>query len=165
MNNTSYSSFELISSTFADGGPIPSEYTCDGSSGLSPALSIIGTPTETRSLVLIMDDPDIPQAVKDARGIDVFDHWVLFNIPPGTKEILEGDSVGTPGANSAGQNTYAAPCPPVQYEPSEHRYVFTLYALDEELPLKIGASKHNVLAAVQGHIIAQAQITGRYKRK
>lgn len=128
---------------------------------LSPALSISGTPSNTKSLALIMDDHDVP---KTLRPDGVFDHWVLFNISPEIKEIAEGGSAGTSGANSANKNVYTGPCPPPQYEPSEHRYVFTLYALDTELPLAAGASKVDVLNAIQGHIIAQTQLVGRYRR-
>ena len=93
------STLTLTSSAFAEGASIPSRFTCDGDRSVSPALSIGGVPEGTKSLVLIMDDPDIPQVVKEARGIDVFDHWVLYNIPAppagGKKEILEGTSIGT----------------------------------------------------------------------
>jgi hypothetical protein len=123
---------------------------------------IAGTPAQTKSLVLIMDDPDVPRSIKPD---GVFDHWVLFNIPPDTKIIAEGGSVGTPGKNSVGQHTYTGPCPPPQFEPAEHRYVFTLYALDTLLPLSAGATKAEVLQAAEGHIIAHTMLTGRYQRK
>jgi len=89
---------------------------------------------------------------------------VLFNISPDTREIPEGKSVGIAGANGAGKNAYTGPCPPPQYEPSEHRYIFKLYALDSELPLQAGATKEDVEKAMEGHIVAQAQLVGRYKR-
>ena len=155
------STLTLTSSAFAEGASIPSRFTCDGDRSVSPALSIAGVPEGTKSLALIMDDPDVPKALH-ADG--VFDHWVLFNIPADTREIPEGTSVGVAGENGAGKNAYTGPCPPPQYEPSEHRYVFKLYALDSELALQQGATKADVEKAMEGHIVAQAQLVGRYKR-
>lgn len=152
----------LTSPAFENGGVIPSTYTCDDRRDLNPALSWSGIPAGTVSLALIMDDPDVPKAVKPD---GVFDHWTLFNIPPAVSGIPEGGSAGTPGANGAGRNAYTGPCPPPQYEPSEHRYFFRLYALDAELPLQTGASKEEVLAAMEGHIIGQGELMGRYKRR
>ena len=155
------STLTLTSSAFAEGASIPSRFTCDGDRSVSPALSIAGVPEGTKSLALIMDDPDVPKALH-ADG--VFDHWVLFNISPDTREIPEGKSVGVAGENGAGKNAYTGPCPPPQYEPSEHRYIFKLYALDSELALQAGAAKADVEKAMEGHIIAQAELIGRYKR-
>ena len=93
------------------------------------------------------------------------DHWILFNMPPQTREIASGVTVGVPGKNGAGANQYTGPCPPPQYEPSEHRYFFKLYALDTELPLAAGASKADVEQAMRGHVIAQTELVGRYKRR
>lgn len=154
------STFSLTSSAFADTASIPSKYTCDGEQ-VNPPLSISGVPEGAKSLALVMDDPDVPKALKPD---GVFDHWVLFNIPPHTTEIGSSMNVGTIGANGAGQNKYTGPCPPAQYEPSEHRYIFKLYALDAELALKEGASKADVENAMQGHIIAEGQLLGTYKR-
>jgi Raf kinase inhibitor-like YbhB/YbcL family protein len=161
MNST----LSLTCSAFEDGGMIPARYTCDAGNppaGGNPPLSFSGVPIAAKSLVLIMDDPDVPRALKPD---GVFDHWILFNIPPETKEIASGMTVGEPGANGAGKNQYSGPCPPSQYEPSEHRYVFKLYALDAQLSLQAGASKMDVENAMQGHVLAQAQLVGRYKRK
>src|SRR3989344_4126947 len=88
----------------------------------------------------------------------------IAGVPADTREIPEGTSVGVAGANGAGKNAYTGPCPPPQYEPSEHRYVFKLYALDSELALQQGATKADVEKAMEGHIVAQAQLVGRYKR-
>ena len=151
----------LTSSAFAEDASIPSRFTCDGDRSVSPPLSMAGVPQGTKSLALIMDDPDVPKALY---GDGVFDHWVLFNIPPETREIPEGGSAGVAGANSAGENAYTGPCPPPQYEPSEHRYVFKLYALDSELSLQAGAGKADMEKAMEGHILAQTQLVGRYKR-
>lgn len=155
----------LSSSAFSNGEIIPEKYTCDGDRKLSPPLTIHGVPEKSRSLVLIMDDPDIPTAVREAHGIKVFDHWVLFNIPADTKEIPEGAIVGTEGVNTSGANGYTGPCPPPEYEPSEHRYIFKLFALDEILTLQSGATKSEVLEALAQHTLAQAELTGRYSRK
>ena len=173
MNRMEASAFVLTSPAFADGATIPSQYTCDGERGLSPTLAITGMPENARSLTLIMDDPDVP---KSLRADGVFDHWVLFNIPPDTMRIpegatsdyddLRGEAVafGTPGANSAGRNAYTGPCPPPQYEPSEHRYFFRLYALDTTLSLQEGATRTEVEQAMEGHVIETAELMGRYRR-
>lgn len=110
---------------------------------------------------MIMYDPDVPKVLKSD---GIFDHWILFNISPDTNEIPEGGSAGTAGANSSRKNTYTGPCPPKQYEPPEHRYFFTLYALSEQLQLKAGADKTQVLVAMGKYIIARAQLIGRYRR-
>lgn len=166
--------FLLASPVFEDGGTIPARYTCDAVPAgrqdrrdLSPALSIVGVPEGTVSLALVMDDPDIPQAAREARGIDAWDHWTLFDLPPGTAEIPEGglpQGVGTAGVNTNGTNAYTGPCPPPDLQPPEHRYVFALYALDALLGLPEGATKAQVLAAMEGHVLASTSLTGRYKR-
>lgn len=161
------STLTLTSSAFGNGGEIPATYTCDDTRDQNPPLAISGVPEGTKSLALIMDDPDVPKALKPD---GVFVHWVLFNIPPParpgeTRDIPAGGTVGVAGANGAGKNAYTGPCPPPQYEPSEHRYFFKLYALDRELGLTAGASKADVLGAMGGHIIGEAELVGRYKRK
>ena len=160
-NKNMPSTLTLSSSAFDDGQTIPSKYTCDGDS-VSPPLSFGGVPEGTKSLALIVDDPDVPKKLKPD---GVFDHWTLFNISPDTREISENGSAGTAGANGSGKSAYTGPCPPAQYEPSEHRYIFRLYALDAELNIPAGASKKEVLAAMEGHIVGQAELIGRYKRK
>ena len=160
-------SLSLKSSAFENDGKIPSKYTCDENREINPPLSIANAPAGTKSLVLIMDDPDVP---KQLHPDGMYDHWVVFNIPPPapmtTLEILEGGPVhGTQGVNGSGKNVYTGPCPPPQYEPSEHRYFFKLYALDAELPLAEGATKQDVERAMQGHILEETQLIGRYKRK
>lgn len=150
----------LSSGAFAENASIPEKYTCDADN-VNPPLVISGVPSETKSLALIMDDPDIPQAVKDSMHISVFDHWVVFNIPPQTKELSEAmKPVGTEGNNGAGKLGYTGPCPPDR----EHRYIFTLYALDATLPLSEGASRAEVEAAMEGHILGKAVLTGVYNR-
>ena len=153
----------ISSSEFQNGASIPARFTCDGENTSLP-LAWSGVPADTQSLVMLMDDPDIPQVFKEQRGIDSFDHWTLFNIPPAITEIAASSTAGVSGANGAGQNAYTGPCPPPQYEPSEHRYFFRLYALDSLLSLKEGATKKDVLTAMQGHILGQAELVGMYKR-
>jgi hypothetical protein len=144
---------------------IPAKYTCDGDRELSPPLAIDGVPEAAKSLVLVMDDPDIPEVKKREFGLEAFDHWVLFNIPPKTREIPEGTAAGTPGATTRGEPHYVGPCPPPEYEPREHRYFFRLYALDAPLPLPAGATKDEVLSALAPHLLAEAELVGRYSRK
>ena len=164
-NTMGTSTLSLKIPVFADGASIPAKYTCDAASAVSPAIEISDIPSGTASLALIMDDPDIPAVFKQQRGISEYVHWVLFNIPATTTEIAEGGSAGVAGANGGGQNAYTGPCPPPQYEPSEHRYIFKLYALDQILPVPSGATKDMVEKAMDGHILVETQYTGRYKRQ
>lgn len=150
----------ITSPVFDVGGDIPSRYTCDGDQ-FSPPLSISGVREDAKTLVLIVEDPDVPKAL---RPDGVFDHWVLFNIPAMTTDIQEGASAGVTGKNSAGGNEYVGPCPPKDYEPSTHRYFFRLYALDTELSLTEDATKADVQEAMGGHILQEALMIGRYKR-
>ena len=153
----------LTSSAFENGGMIPAKYTCDGDRTISPPLEISGVPETVKSLVLIMDDPDVPK-VLHANG--VFDHWVVFNMPADTKMIPEGGPVpGIAGANGAKTNAYTGPCPPPQYEPSEHRYIFKLYALSAVLALSAGATKEEVLDALASVKLEETELIGRYSRK
>jgi Raf kinase inhibitor-like YbhB/YbcL family protein len=152
--------FTLTSPAFNTGEAIPPKYTCDGEN-VSPELQIKGVPEGTVSLALLVDDPDVPKVVRES---GVFDHWVLFNIPPDTAILVEGESEGVVGSNTRGEQKYTGPCPPPQYEPKEHRYFFSLYALDTELSLEAGASKEAVKAAMKGHILAKAELLGRYAR-
>src|SRR3989344_2661178 len=165
-SRTGSMALSLTSPAFTQGTSIPSQFTCDAEN-ISPPLQISGVPEGTVSLALLMDDPDIPQVFKEQRGIDSFDHWTLFNISPppagGVTEIAQAGSVGTAGANGAGKSESTGPCPPREYEPSEHRYFFRLYALDIELPLQASASKTDVLKAMEGHIIEQTELMGKYK--
>ena len=152
---------QLTSTVFAHEGLIPAKYTCDASppdGGTNPPLSITGVPEGTQSLVLIMDDPDVP---KDRRPDGMFDHWVRFNIPADTTEIVEGvEPVGSAGSGTSGQKKYVGPCPPDR----EHRYFFKLYALDTMLDLPEGATKKEVEVALHGHVLEETQLMGRYNR-
>ena len=152
--------FSLTSPAFQDGSSIPSKYTCDGAN-VNPPLSIEGIPEGTVSLALIMDDPDIPQSVKDSLNRDDFVHWIVFNMPLDTKEISE-DTLppGIEGNSTRGEVGYVGSCPPDR----EHRYFFKLYALDIELDLQEGATKEEVESAMEAHIIEETQLIGLYER-
>ena len=160
VSSMATSSFTLTSTAFANNAAIPSIYTCDGDRK-SPPLDIGGVPDGAVTLALLVEDPDVPKQLMPA---GMFDHWVLYNIPPSTTAIPEGGSVGVVGTNTAGNNEYAPPCPPKQYEPARHRYIFRLYALTTKIALPLGAKKDDVLQAMKGHVIAQAVLTGTYER-
>ena len=151
---------EIISSAFENNGVIPPKYTCDGQS-INPPLAFQDVPHDAKSLVLLVDDPDVPKNLLPA---GVFDHWVVYNIPPTTQEIAE-NSVPTgvsQGLNGTGQERYTGPCPPDR----EHRYFFKLFALDTKLEFsdKEKVTKQLILGAMHGHIIEQAELIGRYNR-
>ena len=149
----------LTSPAFLHNESIPSKYTCDGEN-VSPPLAISGVPEGTESLVLLMDDPDIPDFVKEERGIEKFDHWVLYGIDPKTTDILEGAAVGSKGLSSRGSGGYTGPCPPDR----EHRYFFRLYALDTTINFIKAPTLGEVEAAIEGHVIEQAELIGLYER-
>lgn len=151
----------LTSTVFLEGTSIPSQYTCDAD-GTPPPLAISDVPEGTKSFALIVIDPDVPKAIKPD---GMFLHWLLFNIPPETTVIGPTGSIGTSGLNGAGKEGYVAPCPPKEYEPSEHRYFFHLYALDTKLGLEAGATEDEVRQAMEGHIIDETELIGKYKRK
>ena len=150
----------IESSVFRNNGSIPSKFTCDDV-GINPPLSIRNVPKDAKSLVLIMTDPDIPETAKKSFGIDVWDHWVAFNIPTNITEIKEGENPpGILGKNTRGNNTYGPPCPPDR----EHRYFFKVYALDTLLNLPTGSNRIDVEKAMSGHIIATGELIGLYNR-
>lgn len=158
---TTMSDFMLTSDAFAHGDTIPSVYTCDGEN-ISPPLTISGVPDTAQSLALVVDDPDVPAEVK---ADQMFVHWVHANIPTDTEAIPEGGTLeGVEGVNGSGSLGYTGPCPPTQYEPTEHRYFFKLYALDTELDVEEGVSKDELEKAMEGHVIEQAELMGRYDR-
>jgi len=149
--------FALKSGTIPDGGAIPKRYTCE-EAGISPPLHWDDPPAGTQSFALILDDPDAPQGP--------FTHWVLYDLPAEARRIPENvipDEAGPDGSrqgkNSAGRVGYNGPCPPGG---AQHRYVFDLYALDALLQLPPGATKAELIGAMGGHIIAEAQLTGLY---
>ncbi|MFQ5890508.1 MAG: YbhB/YbcL family Raf kinase inhibitor-like protein [Gemmatimonadota bacterium] len=150
----------ITSSAFEDGASIPVRYTCDGQD-LSPPLSWTGAPEGTVTFALIGDDPDAP--------VGTWVHWVLYDIPADVAELPEGLPT-TPtvlqgarqGRNDFRRIGYGGPCPP---RGAPHRYFFKLYALDATLTLPDGAEKKDVVRAMEGHILAQGQLVGMYRRK
>lgn len=149
----------LTSPAFLEGMPIPKKYGRDFQN-ISPPLEIEDVPSETVSLVLIVTDPDIPEAGKKKFNIVEWDHWTVFNIPPTARHILEGKNPdGIVGKNTNGENAYGGPRPPDR----EHRYFFTIYALDTTLDLKTGATKNEVLEAMRTHILGQTTLVGTFK--
>lgn len=147
-------SLVIKSPAFKDQEYIPSKYTCQGQN-INPHLIFENIPEGTKSLVLIIDDPDAP--------VGTWNHWIVFNIPAKTKEIKENQTPkgSTLGINSANNLEYGGPCPPPG---KPHRYLFKLYALDTVLNLKQGARKKDVEKAMQGHILDQTRLVGLYKR-
>jgi len=160
--NIMSNSLTLTSPSFLNGGIIPSQFTCDGEN-TPPPLTISGVPSGTKSLVLVVDDSDIPQVVKDARGIEKFDHWSLYNIPPETTEIIDSGNYSV-GENGVGEMRYTGPCPPPGYEPSEHRYSFRLYALSGTLNFIKAPTLDELELAAAGILIDKTELVGRYQR-
>jgi Raf kinase inhibitor-like YbhB/YbcL family protein len=151
--------FTLSSSAFTHGAPIPKRHTCDGAD-TSPALSWSGAPAGAKSFALIADDPDAP--------VGTWVHWVLYDLPGDVAELPEGVPTsealannGRQGLNDFGKTGYGGPCPPPG---KPHRYFFKLYALDAPTGLKPRAKKADVLRAIEGHVLQQAELMGTYKR-
>jgi Raf kinase inhibitor-like YbhB/YbcL family protein len=137
---------------------IPSKYTCDGED-ISPPLQWDGAPDGTKSIALICDDPDAPMGT--------FVHWVLYNLPEETKELTENMPADKELPNGTRQGMtdfrkvgYGGPCPPS----GTHRYYFKIYALDTRLDLAAGATKSQLLKAMEKHVLAQGELVGKYKR-
>jgi len=155
---------QITSSAFEEAGTIPVKYSCDGE-GISPPLEWSGVPNQAQSLALIADDPDAP--------VGTFVHWVVYNMEPGLTNLPEGvalyapddyqdtGAIGIEGKNGSGNEGYRGPCPPGN---SAHRYFFKLYALDTRLDLQAGATKKQLESAMQGKIVAQGQLMGKYSR-
>jgi Raf kinase inhibitor-like YbhB/YbcL family protein len=151
----------LTSSAFAAGDKIPSKYTCEGDD-ISPPLAFAGAPDGTKSLVLIVDDPDAPDPKAPKR---VWVHWVVYNLPPdGTGLPENAGKAGLPSGTVTGLNdwqrtSYGGPCPPI----GRHRYFHKLYALDTVLP-KEALTKAELEAAMTGHVLAHAELIGTYQK-
>jgi len=152
----------LSSRAFTSMATIPSKYTCDGDD-VSPSLSWSAVPSSTRSLALIVDDPDAPDPEAPTM---TWVHWVLYNLPGGSGALQEAVSqeslpAGTlEGRNDWQRTGYGGPCPPV----GRHRYYFKLYALDTVLPDLRHPSKAELLHALEGHVLAEARLIGTYGR-
>jgi Raf kinase inhibitor-like YbhB/YbcL family protein len=149
----------ITSPAFAEGEMIPAEYTCQGKNS-SPALEWSALPTGTQSLALICDDPDAPGAT--------FVHWVLYALPATTRGLPAGiasqatlDNGAVQGKNGAQQTGYTGPCPPS----GTHRYYFRLYALDNKPALQARATKAELLKAIEGHILGEGQLMGKYQKR
>ena len=150
---------ELVSDAFDDGASIPERFTCDGQD-VSPALGFRGVPPEAESLALVVDDPDAPAGT--------WVHWVLWGLPAGEEGLPEGvpaeaelSSGARQGTNDFGNPGYGGPCPPPG---KPHRYVFTLYALEADPGLEPGATKEELLEAIEPLVVASCRLTGRYRR-
>jgi len=148
----------MTSSAFAAGASIATKYTCDGE-GVSPPLQWDAPPSGTQSIALIVDDPDAPSGT--------FVHWVIYGLPPSQRSLPEGVSTderpatgGVNGQNGAGKLGYTPPCPPS----GVHRYFFRVYALDVNLDATPGWTNNQLLQAMNGHIIGQAELMGTYGR-
>jgi Raf kinase inhibitor-like YbhB/YbcL family protein len=159
IEGSSATAIQLESPAFAANGLIPAQYTCDGEN-VSPPLRWNTPPAATKSFALISDDPDAPRGT--------FVHWVLYNLPPDARALLEGVPTEAILANGAiqgksdfGKIGYGGPCPPG----GTHRYFFKLYALDRQLSLEPGATKDQLLAAMDGYVVAMGELIGRYSRK
>jgi len=143
---------KISTTAFTHGQHIPQEYTCDGKD-VNPPLAFDGVPRGAASLALVMNDPDAPGST--------WDHWVIWNMPPATTMLAEARvPPGVTGRNSWGKTRYGGPCPPDR----EHRYVFTLYALDTMLDLPSSAGTRELSAAMKGHVLERAELVGRYRR-
>lgn len=144
----------ITSTAFAPNGAIPAKYTCDGGD-MNPPLAIAGVPAGTKSLALIMDDPDAPAGT--------WVHWVLWNIPPETREIGERSvpAGAVQGLNSWSRSGYGGPCPPS----GTHRYFFKVYALDAMLSLKPSSTKADLEKAMAGHILSKGELVGAYRSR
>jgi len=154
--------FTITSPAFNHNGEIPVRHTCDGED-CSPALAWAGLPQGTKSLALIVDDPDAPDPAAPKM---TYVHWVLYNIPPAAAGLPEGVAAddlpaGTQqGLNDWRRSGYGGPCPPI----GRHRYFHKLYALDAVLPELNTPTKAHLEAAMQGHILGQAELVGTYQR-
>jgi Raf kinase inhibitor-like YbhB/YbcL family protein len=145
---------DITSPVFRDQSPLPARYSAFGE-GINPPLKFTNVPASAESLALFVEDLDAPRGV--------FDHWLLFNIPPAETGIDENSlpAQALAGKNTVGDTSYIPPQPPAG---KTHRYVFTLYALDTVLPLEPGADKAQIKKAMAGHQLAKASLTGLFKR-
>jgi Raf kinase inhibitor-like YbhB/YbcL family protein len=152
----------LNSSAFEPNGPIPAKYTCEGED-VSPALTWSGVPSGTKSLALIVDDPDAPDPAAPKM---TWVHWVLYDVPPSAKGLLEAVGANSlprgtrEGLNDWKRTGYGGPCPPI----GRHRYFFKLYALDTELGDLGEPTKAQLKKAMAGHILDEAQLVGVYQK-
>jgi Raf kinase inhibitor-like YbhB/YbcL family protein len=149
---------QITSPAFTDGGPIPEKFTCDDLD-VSPPIEWVNVPEGTQSIAIICDDPDAP--------MKTWVHWVIFNIPGGVTRLPENvpperelENGAHQGMNDFHKIGYGGPCPPS----GTHRYFFKIYALDTQLDLPAGASKSQLMIAMEGHVLSQSNLMGTYTR-
>jgi Raf kinase inhibitor-like YbhB/YbcL family protein len=145
------SRLQVRSVAFSQGGHIPPKYTCEGEN-INPPLEISGIPDRTKSLALLVEDPDAPSGL--------FEHWLVWNIPP-NEAISENTVPGISGRNSFGSTGYGGPCPPS----GSHRYFFKVYALDTDLNIPAGSDKQTLQRAMQDHVLASGELMAHYQRR
>ena len=156
-----WSDLHIVSPAFSAMGPIPKKYTCEGSD-TSPPIEWSGVPIGTKTLALVVDDPDVPDPARPER---VFVHWVVYDLPPDSKGLTEGASAsGLPagarsGKNDWGKAGFGGSCPPI----GRHRYFHKLYALDTVFDLG-EATKAELEAAMRGHVLGKAELVGTYQK-
>ena len=136
---------------FSHGGHIPPKYTCEGEN-VNPPLEVSDLPQNTKTLALIVEDPDAPRGV--------YDHWLVWNIPP-NEAIGENSRSGISGKNSFGNTGYGGPCPPS----GSHRYFFKVYALDSDLDIGAGSGKSTLQEAMKDHVLATGELMGHYQKR
>ncbi len=154
MDMNTYAPLELTSTAFEHGDMLPNAYTCDGEDMLPP-LRISNLPSGAKSLVFLMEDPDAPNGT--------WVHWLAWNVPVTQSTLAPGeDKVGVLGKTSSGELGYHGACPPPPT--GEHRYIFQVFALDSMLELAEGASMEELEEAMDGKVVAEAELMGRYSR-
>lgn len=145
---------QLTTSAFTPGERIPAKYTCEGAN-VSPALAWTEPPAGTVAFAVICDDPDAP--------VGNWNHWVLWNVPADARGLEEGARAGVSGTTDFRRPGYGGPCPPPGHGP--HRYFFKLYALDARLDLAVSTKKAGLERAMEGHVLAKAEVMGTYERR
>jgi Raf kinase inhibitor-like YbhB/YbcL family protein len=144
---------EITSAAFEEGATVPRRHTCEAEN-VSPPLAWTGLPEGTRSLALVVDDPDAP--------VGTFTHWLAWGVDPGAGGLAEGQAAPIEGSNGFGTVGYSGPCPPPGH--GRHRYFFRLHALDAELDLEPGAGREQLDRALEGHVLETAELIGGYER-
>ena len=151
MSRENNSGLRVRSVAFSHGGHIPRKYTCEGEN-VNPPLEVSDLPENTKSLAVIVEDPDAPRGT--------YDHWLVWNIPP-NEPIAENSRRGISGKNSFGNTGYGGPCPPS----GSHRYFFKVYALDSELEIQPGSEKKVLEQAMKQHVLATGELMGHYQKR
>lgn len=155
IGGTASAQLKITSSAFTNGASIPAKYTCDAQNPPNPPLAFSGVPKNAKSLVLIVEDPDVPTNLMPS---GIFEHWIVMDIAPGTKGFAEGK--GPQGVNGMGKPGFVGPCPPDR----EHRYFFALYAMDATVGDAKITSRKEFEDSMKPHIIEKAEYMGRYAK-